>query len=97
MGLSPCLKFNIKLINLDRFVKRDGDEFNLDGSNPPEEFLSELYGEGLVELKPKDLENFRKDVRSLGDQLKLAENDDLLLQPDHPGSDPYMGKKRALT
>ena len=52
MGLSPCLKFNIKLINLDRFVKRDSDEFSLDGSNPPEEFLSELDGEGLVELKP---------------------------------------------
>ena len=41
MGLEPCPPFKIELIDLDRFVKRESDEFSLSGSYPPERFLSD--------------------------------------------------------
>ena len=47
-GHKPYPPFKIEPLNLDRFIKRDIDEFSLDGSNPPEQFLSELDGEEQI-------------------------------------------------
>ena len=60
MGLKPCPPFKIEPLNLDRFIKRDIDEFSFDGSNPPEQFLSEFDGEEKIcqkVLKHFQLEN----------------------------------------
>ena len=60
MGLKPCPPFKIEPLNLDRFIKRDADEFSFDGSNPPEQFLSEFDGEEKIcqkVLKHSQLEN----------------------------------------
>ena len=51
MGLEPCSPFKIEPLNLDRFIKRGRDEFSCDGSNPPEEFLSEFDGEEQISQK----------------------------------------------
>ena len=39
-GLAPR-QFKITPINLDRFVKRDSEEFSIEGSNPPESLDAE--------------------------------------------------------
>ena len=39
-GMAPW-RFRINPVNLDRFIKRDDDQFSIDGSNPPESLLSE--------------------------------------------------------
>lgn len=51
MGLEPCPRFKIEPLNLDRFIKRDIHEFSVDGSNPPEQFLSEFDGEEPISQK----------------------------------------------
>ena len=39
-GMAPW-SFRIKLKNLDRFIKRNDEDFSIDGSNPPESLRSE--------------------------------------------------------
>lgn len=39
-GIAPW-RFRINPVNLDRFVKRDDEQFSIDGSNPPESLESE--------------------------------------------------------
>ena len=51
MGRSPRPRFEIKLINLDRFIPRDSDEFRIEGSKPPERLLSEKEDELSEEQK----------------------------------------------
>ena len=60
MGLEPCSPFKIEPLNLDRFIKRDRDEFSCDGSNPPEEFLSEFDVEEQISQKALKLFQLEK-------------------------------------
>ena len=52
-GPSPQPRFEIKLINLDRFIPREIDEYRIEGSNPPERLISENEVEVSMDQKLK--------------------------------------------